>query len=164
TSRPFWLINPGHQHPGGAVGPKLDFADGKIEPGGGTVRGRVGCMDDAGPERAHSGQTCRARGGGHQPENVTPNESAFVQVCLPQNDLVAATIGSSQTSAMSPSTNSGRRVHCADSSRTLLAFITLMRPAPFTCPDHDRPLQTLRSGVLSIRREPVEPTSDHGPL
>src|SRR5262249_42793322 len=108
-SRPFRLINPGHQHPAGAVAPKLDFADGKIEAGGGIIRGRAGCMDGAGPERAN-GQTCRARGGRNKPESVTPNESAIVQVCLPQDDLVAATIGSSQACAMRSSTNSsGRR-------------------------------------------------------
>src|SRR5215471_12212687 len=81
----FRLVNPGHQHPAGAVAPKLDFADGKVKPRGGIICGRAGCVDGAGPERAHSGQTCRAHGG-HQLENVTPNESAFVQVLLPQND------------------------------------------------------------------------------
>jgi len=83
-SQPFRLLNPSHQHPADAIAPKLDFADGKVEPGGGTISGRAGCMDGAGPERAHSGQTCRAHGG-HQLENVTPNESVFVQVRLPQN-------------------------------------------------------------------------------
>src|SRR5262249_51370151 len=83
-SLPFRLVNPGHQHPAGAVAPKLDFADGKVEPGGGTINGRAGCLVGAGPERGASGQTCPAHGG-HQLENVTPNESAFVQVRLPQN-------------------------------------------------------------------------------
>jgi hypothetical protein len=41
-SRPFRLANPSHQHPVGAIAPKLDFADGKVEPGGGTISGRAG--------------------------------------------------------------------------------------------------------------------------
>src|SRR4029077_18370954 len=59
----------------------------KIEPGGGTIRGRAGGMSGAGPERAHGGQTRRA-GGGHQLENVTSTECAFGQVRLPQNGVV----------------------------------------------------------------------------
>ena len=43
-SRSLRLVNPRHQHPAGAVAPKLDFADGKIEAGGGIIRGRAGGM------------------------------------------------------------------------------------------------------------------------
>src|SRR5215510_13723348 len=41
-SQPFRLLNPSHQHPADAIAPKLDFADGKVEPGGGTISGRAG--------------------------------------------------------------------------------------------------------------------------
>ena len=82
-SRPFRLVDPGHQHPAGAVAPKLDLADGKIEPGGGIIRGGAGRLGGARPYRAHGRQPRRARGG-HQLENVTPTESAFIHVRLPQ--------------------------------------------------------------------------------
>jgi hypothetical protein len=81
-SRPFWLVNSRHQHPAGAVAPKLDFGDRKIELGGGIIRGGGGCMSGAGPECARSGQAHRA-----QLENVTPSERAFVQVLLPSKQF-----------------------------------------------------------------------------
>ena len=56
-SRPLRLVDPRHQHPAGAVAPKLDFADGKIEAGGGIIRGRAGRMSGAGPETCHGRQT-----------------------------------------------------------------------------------------------------------
>ena len=101
-SRSLRLVNPRHQHPAGAVAPKLDFADGKIEAGGGNIRGRAGGMSGARPQRAHGRQTGRARNG-HHLENVAPNESALGQVRLPQHVLVAAMIGSRQTPAMGAS-------------------------------------------------------------
>ena len=101
-SRSLRLVNPRHQHPAGAVAPKLDFADGKIEAGGGIIRGRAGGISGARPQRAHGRQTGRARSG-HHLENVAPNESALGQVRLPQHGLVAAMIGSRQTPAMGAS-------------------------------------------------------------
>ena len=73
-SRPFRLVDPGHQHPAGGVAPELDFADGKIELGGGIVGRRGHGMRSAWCERASSGQTDRA-GRSHRLENLTPRES-----------------------------------------------------------------------------------------
>src|SRR5262249_21721532 len=83
----FRLINSRRQHPIGAVAPKLDFADGKIEPGGGIISGRASRMGGARPERARDGETGRARQ--HQREKVTSSESASVHVRLRHNDRVA---------------------------------------------------------------------------
>jgi hypothetical protein len=84
------LVDAGHQHPAGGVAPKLDFADGQIEPAGGIISGRADRPGGAGQERV-GGQISHA-GRCHHRENVTPVESASVHVSLPHSHSVAATI------------------------------------------------------------------------
>ena len=53
-SRPFRLIDSGHQHAAGAVAPKLDFADRKIKAGGGIIPGCAPGMRGAGGENVRT--------------------------------------------------------------------------------------------------------------